>query len=192
MTIRSFWTILVKLLGVYVILQALIAIPSMLLNLSSAISMISMEANNGRVAGGGIFVYFAYLILIIGIYGLILWACLAKTDWIIDKLKLDKGFAEDRFEISMHRSSILKIVIILIGGLTLMDSVPALCRYIYSCLQQSTVYFGFKRNPDSVYLLLNLVRTIIGFFMVTSSRLIVNFIEAKRRKVTVGDIADTD
>ena len=42
--------------------------------------------------------------------------CLFRPDIIIDKLALDKGFTEERFEINIHRFTFLTLAIILTGA----------------------------------------------------------------------------
>jgi hypothetical protein len=75
----------------------------------------------------------------------------------------------------------------IIGGLTLVDSLPVLCKDVYASLQ-SDDYGLLRKNPSGGFIIVNLIRTAFGIFMLTSSRLIVNFIEAKRRKVIVNGI----
>lgn len=174
MSPHSFWTILIKTLGLYVILQALITIP-VAINSVSMFTMQPMQSSSGSIYA------LAYSLLLFGSFGLILWECLFKTDWIINKLKLNTGFAEEKLGFTMHRSDVLKIVIMVIGGLTLLESLPIACQDLFLCLQRLNEYNGFKRDPTSIYLLYNLIKIGIGIFMVTSSRLIVNFIERKRR-----------
>ena len=44
--------------------------------------------------------------------------CLFRPDIIIDKLALDKGFTEERFEINIHRSTVLTLAVILTADVT--------------------------------------------------------------------------
>jgi hypothetical protein len=95
MSPRSFWTILLKLLGVYVILQAILTIPS-------AISSIEFAAFSYKQDASTEYVYVVfYLLLLIGVFWLFIRLTLIKPEWTIDKLKLDKGIDENLI-ISMH------------------------------------------------------------------------------------------
>jgi len=172
----SFWTILIKVLGIYVLLQALVGIPSFI-NMTQAIYYEGFQPYTKT----NYFVV-AYLLLLLGIFWLIIWGCLFKADWIIDKLKLTAGITEEKLAFSMHRSDILKIVIMLIGGLTLIDALPAACQELFLCIQRIKEYNGFKKDPASTYLLFHLLKIGIGIFMVTSNQFIVNYIEKKRRQ----------
>lgn len=175
MSPRSFWTILIKVLGIYVLLQALVGIPSFI-NMTQAIYYEGFQPYEKTN-------YFAiaYLLLLLGIFWLIIWVCLFRTDWLIDKLKLNAGLIEENLAFKMHRADILKIVIMLIGGLTLVDALPAACQELFSCIQKVKDYGGFKKDPTSTYLLFNLIKIGISIFMLTSSQLIVNYMEKKRR-----------
>jgi hypothetical protein len=68
-----------------------------------------------------------------------------------------------------------------IGGITLVDNLPLLCRDVYTSLQNND--YGFlKKNPIGGFIIVSFIRTAFGIFMLTSSRSIVNFIERKRRE----------
>jgi hypothetical protein len=106
---------------------------------------------------------------------------------VIKKLSLDKGFTEENIEINIHRSSLLSIAIIVLGGLMLADALPLLVYDAFNYVQRDDTYTGFSKNRASPYLVSNLLKIVIGYFMVVDSRLIVNFIERKRRKNTFVD-----
>ncbi|MDB4926104.1 hypothetical protein [Mucilaginibacter sp.] len=131
-----------------------------------------------------LFIEGAYYITIVIVYITILGLCIFKTDWIIDKLQLDKGYNDERFEFNIHRSTILKIVVMVIGGLLIADSFPLFCQQLLAYFQQSNtlVYKKFTDSPISKYIVFYLLKTFIGFFMLTCSRMIVNYIELKRKK----------
>jgi hypothetical protein len=183
MTPRSFWAIVIKILGIYIILESLISIPQFLAFAGGIISQ------RGQFDSFNIYlIEIAYLIFEIAVLVTVLYYCLFKTDWIIDKLKLDQGFQDERFELTMHRSTILKIAIMLIGGVLLIDSFPLLCKTFLECLQMTGAYGGYGKNPNLFYVVLYLVKSFIGYFMLTCSRMIVNFIELKRKKPAANHI----
>lgn len=179
MSARSFWTILLKVLGIYVIIQGLLMIPS-----SITLFEVVRAWSSPNMAGADLLTYVflaLYNIILVCVFWFLIKACLINPEWTIDKLKLDQGIIEEQLNISMHRSDILTIVIMVIGGITLVDSLPLLCQHIFTSFQQTNEYGGFKKNPATGYLIISFVRTVFGIFMLTSSRLIVNFIEKKRR-----------
>jgi len=185
MTPRSFWAILIKILGIYIIIDTVASIPQFLGTIAFFLNQ--PEDKYGR---SGALIATAYIIFAFAAYGLILWCTLFKTDWIIDKLKLDQGFADERFDFTMHRSAILKIAITVMGGLILVDSLPILCRDIFTYYQDANTYNGFKKNPQTSYLILYCLKTLLGYFMLTCSRMIVNYIELKRRKPVMEQVEE--
>jgi hypothetical protein len=122
-----------------------------------------------------------FLFFTVGFYVLIVCYFIFKTDWLINKLHLDKGFTEEKFEIKIHRSTVLRIAVIVIGAVIIMDTLPLFCKQAFAYSQLTGPDKGFKENPASGWIVLDLVKLFIGFFLLTSSRLVVNFIERKRK-----------
>ena len=185
MTPRSFWTILIKILGIYIIFNALVAIPQFLFSLYE----VGIQINafpDAKI----IYIQFGYSLTVVIIYGILLWLSIWKTDLIIDKLGLDKGYQDERFEFTMHRSTILKIVIMIIGGVMLINSFPLLCKYTFSYFEQVNEYKRFKESPQAGYIIIYFLQTVIGYFLLTCSRMVVNYIELKRKKPAANHIED--
>lgn len=178
MTPRSLFAIIIKIIGIYLIINAFVLIPQFII---TAFSLGRQMTNHdtGDVMGIGI-----YVLIEMSIYIVTLRYCLFKTEWLIDKLHLDRGFSEEKLEINIHRSTVLKISVIAIGAIMLIDYLPELCRNAFTYFQMGGPDRGFKDNPSSKYLVFDLVKIFAGFFFVTSSRLIVNFIERQRKGPT--------
>jgi hypothetical protein len=171
MTPRTLWTILLRISGLYVFFQFLNLLP----NLYSSIIL------NGRHGNEEALNITAFYILIGATYLLIISSLIFKTDWLIDKLKLNKGITEEKLELNIHRSSILHIIVIVTGLFILIDSLPLLAKDIIAYFDLINVYRGFKNDPAAGWIVYYLIKVFLGYFMVTCSRLIVNFIERKRR-----------
>jgi hypothetical protein len=185
MTPRSFWAILIKILGLYIILESLASVPNFLGSVYYVFSTTFGQDNSG-------FLFLTlYYIVVICVYGLLFYYCLFKTDWIIDKLKLDKGFEDERFEFNIHRSTVLKIIIMVTGGVLLVDSVPMLCRQILSYIQERNKYISPVSHPATGYIIIYSVKIFIGYFMLTCSRMMINFMEARRKKAGM-DLAEEE
>ncbi len=135
MTPRSFFTILIKILGIYLILDSITVIPQFISSLFSI--GLGFDKSIETIA-----LYSFLLILTVGIYYIILKYCVFKTDRIIDQLKLDKGFVEETFELNIHRSTVLSIAVIVIGGLIFVDSLPTFCKEVFD-------FIGQKQSLDS-------------------------------------------
>jgi hypothetical protein len=171
MTPRTLWTILLKILGFCVFLQLLHILP----RLFDAIFFIS--SNHDTIA----FTVIANTLFSTVIYLFMIIAFIFRTDWLIKLLRLDKSIPEEKIELNMHRSTVLKIAVIVTGAILLIDSVPPLLQGLFAYYQNINDYNGLKRYPYTGELIFNLLSVFISFFMVTSSRLIVNFIERKRK-----------
>jgi len=175
MHIKTFWTILLKILGIWLILDSFKIIPQFI---STLYTFASDPDQTMQVYAWT----FAYLLFTIGLYTFILWLFVFKTAWLINKLHLEKGFSEERIEFNIPRSTVLSIAIILIGGIMFIDSLPQLCKLTFSFIQQRNVFIG---NPFSGSIIFHLVKTIIGYLLMTNSQFVVHFIDKKAVKENI-------
>jgi hypothetical protein len=175
MTLKIFWTIFLKIFGLYLIWQILIALPS----------LFSSIIVTGSQDKGSLFSVISASIFLALFFIAIVRYCLFQTERVIEKLHLDKGFTEEKIEVNIHRSSLLTIIIVILGGLMLADALPLLVYDLFLYFQHAEAYKGFTDNRESPYLVTNLLKVVIGYFMATESRLLVNFIERKRRKANL-------
>jgi len=173
MTPRTFWIILVRILGIWFVLNSIQILYQYIAY---------MPLLKGATTIGIMITMVGFTTVIFLFYFLVLYLCVFKTDWIIDKLKLDKGFSEEKIELNMHRSSIYFIAILVIGGLILIKSFPQLCRQLILYFQQSSLPVDYSSNPTWSFVFLHFIETVIGIYFLTSGRTIVNFLENQRRK----------
>ena len=120
-------------------------------------------------------------LLILLVYGLVSYYLVFKTEIIINKLKLDKGFDQETIPLNIHRSTVLSISIIVIGGLIVADEIPNLCRQLFSYFQERRMNYSHT-NMTLSYSVLASAKIIIGILLMTRQRQIVNFIERQRKK----------
>ena len=172
MTIRTFWTIFIKILGIWLVLDSITVIPQFL----SALPFFGAN-NDDNIFGIGVVI--GLLLLTIGIYIFILRLFVFKTAWLIDKLQLDKGFEEDKLDLNVQLSTILTVATIVIGGLMFIDGLPQLCRQIFVFFQQKNI---FRESPTSVWIIFHLVKTILGYLLMTNSKQVVAFIDKQTTK----------
>jgi hypothetical protein len=175
---RTLWTIILKTFGIYIVLQ----VYSPLTQLTYFILMVMNHqfGDNGQTFGNAVQA-FGFAFFSISIYLFMVIAFLFRTDWIIDKLKLDKSIKEEKLELNVHRSTVLTIIVLLSGILLFVDSLPQFLKELYSYYAVVNSYLHFKDYPRASFIIIQLVKLLISIFMVTSSRLIVNFIERKRK-----------
>jgi len=173
MTPRTFWTIFIKILGLWLVLGSITVIPEF-------IGALSFYGKDGDMLG--ILIWVFMFLLLLGIFAGILWLFVFKTEWIIDKLRLDKGFTEEKIEVNIHRSTIINIAIIVFGGLMLVDALPLLLKEIIQYYQEKDAYNKFTPSPRTGWLFFYFLKVIIGYLLVTYSKVVVNLIERQRKK----------
>lgn len=171
MTTRSLFNIILKILGIFFIKDILATVPQLL-------SIIRYLTNTDTV--GDALWSLVITILILLVYIFVSYYLIFKSDLIIDKLKLEKGFDQETIPLNIHRSTILSISIIVIGGLIIADEIPNLCRQLYSYYQEKRMAYG-QTNPTISYSVLAGAKIVVGWLLVANQRQIVNFIEYKRR-----------
>jgi hypothetical protein len=172
MTPRSLFNIILKVLGIFFLKNILVSAA----NIIPAIPLITEdEFRDVKLIGLVIIILEALVHLLV--------SCLLlfKTNWIIDKLRLDQGFQQDAFNLNIHRSIILRIVTIVLGGLIIIDAFPLL-------VQQLIYFIRMKKqqvpNTKIDYVILHTIKLLIGIFLISYNRFIVNFVEYKRKEIT--------
>ncbi len=142
MTIRDLFRVLFRLFGTYSLLISLFTIiPQNISNL----------AYMGKDIILGLWIFLIFFI-VISLYLFMIF----KTDFIIEKLRLDKGFDNDKiiFE-NISNLEIYKFAIILLGGFLLIDNIPVFI---------SQLIFIFKNNLNSNTIIFNDSKTIYDYF----------------------------
>jgi hypothetical protein len=173
MSIKTLFSIILKVLGIFFIKD--------IVNSMMQISLyaIMMNGSTRHVIGikEVLFMAAPCLLYIAAAYMLIF-----KSHKIVGLLRIGKYLDDDRIELNIHRSSILSIAIIVIGGYMVVNEVPALCRQLFTYYQQKNVFTSTQ--PDVSYLVLEASKVIIGLLLVSFQRPIVNLIELKRRNIS--------
>jgi len=168
MLIRSFWIILIKILGLLLISGALVLVPQ-------SISFVYYAFKSGDLAD--VLSIVALNLILLFIYFIIVILCIYKTNLIIDKLKLDKGFDTERIELNFDSTKVISIAIIVIGGLLFIDTIPILLREIIVFFQDKNL---FKDYPKSGWLIFYFCKAIIGYLLMANSFRIAKLIEKQK------------
>ena len=167
MTKRDFFRLVIKLFGLYSMILALFSfLPSNVSNLFIYKDEYWMVA---LVLLSLLFVVSLFMIL------------LFKTDFIIDKLGLEKGFDDDKIILgNLKNEQIFKFGIIVIGGFLIIDYFPAVVFDIinifktkasnYSIIGQEVNYFNFS---------VGIINIIIGLFFITNYKSISSYLDKK-------------
>jgi hypothetical protein len=173
MRIRTFWTFFLKILGLYIVLGSIEVIAQFF----STTYYLFVDNSSDIISKSAVF---GIIALIIFMYVLVLRFFVFKPNWIIDKLKLDKGFEEEKIELNTNSSTILRIAIIVIGGLMIVDTLPALCKSIFIFFQQESL---FRNYPKTGWIIFDAVKTVIGYLLLTNSKFIADTIENQKTEV---------
>lgn len=168
MTIRTFWRILIKILGMLLVLGALTIIPQWFSTMYYAYESGDIES---------LIILNVILLVVLGIYYLVVRICLFKTSWIIDKLKLDKDFENQHIELNSKSFKIISIATIVIGGIMFVESIPILLKDIFTFLQQKS---SLKDYASTGWIFVNFGKIIIGYLLMTNSKQAAKFIENKK------------
>ena len=171
MSPRSFWIILLKLVGVWILFSGLTVIPNSFAQYYPGYSLIHFQDD---------WEVFALAVITMLVYLWVVYVLVFTPEEVINKLKLDKGFSEERLDFNMHRSVVVTIAIIILGGLMVIDSVPVFFRQLFLFYESQTESkMGPPANPT--WLFVYLCKILIGYLLVVNNRGVVNFIEKTRR-----------
>lgn len=111
---------------------------------------------------------------------------LFKPELIVDKLKLTNNFDEEKFELNIHSSTVIRIAIIFIGANLLIEYSPVFLRNLYH-------YFFAGNNGgilglvnggsvDALDLLEYAAKLLIGYLLIAHSLRVTTWMERMRRK----------
>ena len=168
MEIRTFWTIILKSIGLWLLLNCFYIIPQFF----SSLSFIE-----GQLDSQALVLQYLMTSFTIIVYILLVRLFLFKNTFIINFLKLEKHFTQERFDVNISYQSLLIAVVIIIGGLIFLQSLPVLFEEILSLMQNKKSTMEVSDTPWVIY---HFVRTIIGLILMTNSRPIVRFIEKQQ------------
>lgn len=159
-------------MGILFIKEALLLLPQLL---SIIIIVISPSSYNTAMMELGL------MLLLLLIYLFISYSLIFKTEWLAEQLKLYNTTNDETILVNIHRSTVLSISILVIGGLILAEEIPSFCRLAYSYWEAKKENFGPK-NDYPGYLILAGVKILIGLLLLGNQRSIVSYIELKRKK----------
>ena len=176
MTKRDFFRIIFKVFGLYfMVLIIFNYIPT-------AISYLSFQVD----AFGLLLILLLGTIFSVGLFIMLI----RKTDNIIEWLKIDKGFDDERIEIgNFNGLNIVKFALILIGGFMFLDFVP---NFIYQSFlafkneiptnnMNSVEGFGNNGQVDYYEWAIAAVNLIIGFIILSNYNRFATWIETKNK-----------
>ena len=181
MTKRDFFRIIIKLFGLYsLILTVFNYIPSNIGYVTFEFEPIVLLWIFGVTA----FTVLIYVFLIL------------KTDRIINLLKIDKGFDDERIEFGDFNSlSIFKFALIIIGGFLIVDYLPNFLQYTYLAFKSQVTAKGlnyleevaFGKPLDYFNWAITGINIVVGIVLLTNYDQIAKWLTRKEK--TVGNNA---
>ena len=169
MTKKDFFRLIIKLFGIYSIIFSLFSI------LPSSISMFY-----GSLLFG-ILVTSAIIVLAVSLF----YFLIVKSDLVINLLKLDKGFDNDRIEIANFNSeNIIKLAAILLGGFLLIQYIPIFLIAAFQALKihlSNSIddqFMTFNRHVTNS-LVRGFINTLIGYFLITNYKWLSKVLDSK-------------
>lgn len=176
MTPRSLFQIILKSLGILFIKEFLFLIPQFL--------TVFLYYQKGATIGEIMWIFLTTVVQLI-VYSLVFYYLVFRTDRVIERLGLEKGFEEEKFSFSIHRSSVLSIVLIVAGILVIVDVIPSLCKNLFIYIRELRSLY--KSDADITRIIGPIAQLIMGLVLIGSQKQIVNFIERKRRNTVIQD-----
>lgn len=167
MTKRDFFRILIKIFGLYsLILSIFTVIPQ---NISNVLFQFDIMM---------LLVILASTIISVGMFLVLLF----KSDFIIDKLKLYKGFDDDKIIVgNLTNESILKLALIIIGGFLIIDYLPAVLFDLINAFKTKSTFTSIEGNNVNYFdIVIGLVNILLGYLFITNYKIISQFLDKKQ------------
>ena len=176
MTLRDLFSVILKIMGIFFIRDLFNSLPQLLVVFQSFIQGDYSES---------IWSLFA-VVMIFSIQGYIFYSLIFNTSWIIDKMKLTEDFDWEPIPFRIHRSTVIQIAVVVIGGLLLIDEIPNFSRRIFIYFQQrKALYHGY--DSEGSYVILSVVKIILAVLILSEHRRIVSFILRKKNPGAASD-----
>jgi hypothetical protein len=168
MTIKTFWTIVLKIIGLIFLLNSLSVISNSVF--SSYITV--------RQTGGNTSTIFILILPTAFVFLFLIFLFLFKAHWLVKVLRLEKGFGEERLELNMTFTKVINIGIIIISGIILANSVPQFCYQLFNLIRDK---IPFGENKDFGYLIIDTVKIIIATAFLLNSKAVTAIISKSTR-----------
>ena len=170
MTKKDLFRLIIKIFGLYLLISIIFSVfPSNILMVLNEIDFVGI-------------IWIISSLLLIGLLYIFL---IYKPDKVISWLKLDKGFDDDRIEFqNLNNFSILKLAIIMIGGIILIQNIPAFLSHTLFAFK-SSIGNGLDDNifkftlRDYIHLGISFLNIIIGYLLLTNYNYICKILKEK-------------
>ncbi|NDV47159.1 hypothetical protein D0T49_08890 [Paludibacter sp. 221] len=167
MSIKTFWNILLKVLGIFLLLGVF----QIIVQLAATIPFIW-----DRHEFIPIIIAVLLIVAVFVGYFFLIRAFFFAPAWLNKILRLDQGFTEERIDLNIKTSAILRIAVVVVGGVVFIQSFPELCRQIFIVYQQKV---ALNVNAGFQLVIICLVKLVIGYLLVANNKRVADFISKK-------------
>lgn len=104
---------------------------------------------------------------------------LFKSDFIIDKLNLDKGFDDENIILgNLNNESIFKFALIIIGGFLIIDYTPNLLFEIINAFKLKATFSSIEGSSVNYFQIsISAINILIGYLLITNYKSISAFLD---------------
>ena len=176
MTPRNLFIIILKIFGLFFLREIIYIIPELI---SSIPFLVTSDEFGEIINTKEGFWTFILPVFIIAFYSFIIYLLLFKTNIIVARLKLDKGFNQDEFSFNISTSTVLTISLIVIGGIILTNEIPNFCKNVFSYFQEKRLTHGMSK-PNYSYIIISAVKIILGFLLIGERKRIVELVQKRQ------------
>ena len=174
MTTRILWSLILKALGMWLIINGLISLPGIIHSVSDVLT--------NPFSLTTLTIEISYLTLVSVFYFLIFQFMILKSHVTIDFMKLERGFENTRFDLTISHRKLLKIIIILIGGVLFARAIPNLIDNFYSFITEDLL---LSQSQKTTNMIIYSFQVIISFLIMTNSDLVQRYINKKSGETEV-------
>ena len=170
MTPHSFWTLVLKIIGIWMIVNGLFFLPQIVGPLLYGHSGYDFE---------DLKLLLSVNLLIVVIFIAVIRMFLFKTDSLIRYFRLDHNFQETTFSLTLSEVTVLRIALIVISGMALLDSIPDFCRNLFEFTQQKIL---FKDYPNAHWLVFQFIKSVLALWVLSNSSRVAGWVTQKARE----------
>ncbi len=167
MTKRDFFRLIIKIFGLY----------------SAVITIFSLIPQNisSLYFGDESYAIILWVVVVLALVFSLFLFLIFKTDFIIDALKLDKGFDDEVINFgNFNNENILKLSFIIIGGFLLIDYIPNFLFDLTNAFKSNATFTTIEGNSvDYFGLSVGAINIIIGYLLMSNYKSIARFLDRK-------------
>ena len=177
MTPRNFFTVVLKILGLVLLLSVI----TMMVEFIGAVYSILFGPSIGSMVNtGSIAIEAAFTIGTLLIFFFVIRLFLFKTDYLINKLSLGKHFTEEKISIDESYPALVTVASIVTGGVIIVNTLPDFCGGVFNYFQQMHLKVFNSIGPSPYAIIVNAIKILLGYLLITNSRQIANWVEKRQ------------